>query len=81
MSVKVVCGNGGDYEYYQDHYYWTMWIKNNIVADKFDIKPGKEADQAIVYFDDNQLDLIFALKAPQYITYNEIKEYANNISR
>lgn len=73
MSVKVVCGNGGDYEYYRDHYYWTLWIKENIINDAFIIKAAVEADQAIIYFDDNQLDLIFALKAPQYITFNDIK--------
>jgi hypothetical protein len=70
MSVTIICGNGGDYEYVRDAFYWEMWIKKNMGPISFRITPHKEADKGIVTFEDDSFDIIFRLKVPPtYIDY------------
>lgn len=75
-SVVVYCGNGGDWEYERDRVQWNIWIANNIAGcwrvgfyttEGFKITPHREADKAIVEFDDPHNAVIFALKKPEYI--------------
>ena len=74
MSITIVCGNGGDFEYVRDVHYWQLWIKKHMGTISFQILPHKEADKGILIFEDNLFDTIFRLKAPQYINYRDIEE-------
>lgn len=69
MSVTIICGNGGDYEYARDAYLWELWIKKHMGSISFRITPHNEADKGIVTFEDDLLDIVFRLKKPQYIDY------------
>ena len=85
-SVTVYCGNGGDYEYERDRAWWEIWIAQNIpgcwrvsfyTTIGFKVTPHKEANKAIIEFDDPHNATIFALKAPQWIAPQWIDtEYA-----
>lgn len=78
-KVTVYCGNGGDFEYERDRAWWEIWIDRNIpdcwrvsfyTTVGFKITPHKEADKAIIEFDNPHNATLFALKAPQYIHLN-----------
>ena len=74
-KITVYCGNGGDYEYEVNRAWWEMWIAQNISGCRrinyatigFKITPHRDADKAIIEFDDQPNITLFALKAPQYI--------------
>lgn len=72
MSVTLICGNGGDYEYQRDAYYWDQWVRKNMGPITFRIIPHKDADKGILTFEDESLDIIFKLKAPQWISHKDI---------
>ena len=77
-SVVVYCGNGGHYEYERDRANWIVWIDRNISGCwriglqcvGFGITPHRDADKAIVEFDDPRNAVIFALKKPEYIHHD-----------
>lgn len=80
-SITVYCGNGGDWEYERDRVWWIIWIDKNIpgcwrigsgTEVGFKIIPHKDADKAIIEFDDPHHAVIFALKKPEYITAKHI---------
>ena len=80
-SVTVYCGNGGDWEYERDRVWWSIWIDRNIpecwkigssMTAGFKIIPHKDADKAIIEFDDPHNAVIFTLKKPEYIRYKHI---------
>ena len=75
-KITVYCGNGGDYEYECDCIRWNIWIAEHIPGCRrvgfyttrgFRITPHREADKAIIEFDNPHNATLFALKAPQYI--------------
>lgn len=75
-TVTVYCGNGGDYEFECDRARWAGWIAQHIpgcwrvgfyTTEGFKIITHKEADKAIIHFDDPHNAILFALKAPQYM--------------
>jgi len=77
-KVTVYCGNGGDYEYERDRAWWEIWISQNIPGCwrvdfnmrrtlGFKITPHRDADKAIIQFDNPRNATLFALKAPEYI--------------
>lgn len=80
-SVIVYCGNGGDWEYERDRVWWSIWIDMNIpecwkigysTTVGFKIIPHRDADKAIIEFDDPHNAVIFVLKKPEYIRYKHI---------
>jgi len=62
MSVVVYCGNGGDWEFERERYFWRKWIEKNVTPGPFVIKPHEEADKAIVTFEADKWDSFFVLK-------------------
>ena len=72
MSVDVICGNSGDWEYARDAYRWAMWIERNITDTKFEIRCHGDADKCTIYFEDDGFDIIFKLKAPRYISFGDV---------
>lgn len=75
-KVTVYCGNGGDYEFERDRVRWNIWIAEHIpecgrvgyyTTAGFKITPHRDADKAIIQFDNPRNATLFALKAPEYI--------------
>lgn len=65
---------GDDYGFECDRYFWRLWITQNITETGFDVQAhNTNAERAVVLFDDPQLELLFLLKAPQYIEVGMIK--------
>lgn len=57
-----------DYSFERDRYLWRMWIKQNITTTGFRVEAdADDAYKGNVIFDDERLDIIFRLKAPEYI--------------
>jgi len=76
MSVIVNCGNGGDWEWYNEKSMWEIWIEYNMPDTVFwtGYPDANSADKLCITFQFPEDDIIFRLKAPTYITYNMIKE-------
>lgn len=72
--LTVICGDGGDWEWMRDKYLWTIWIKQNVTLDGFDMVSDMlcRADEARVIFNDPLYEIIFKLKAPQWISYEDV---------
>jgi len=73
-DVVVECGNGGDFEYERDRYYWQKFIENHfphniIYKQDFIITPHTKGDLAIVRFIDPHDATIFRLIKPEWISY------------
>ena len=72
--LTVMCGNGGDYEWERDKFFWKTWIQQNMTITGFDIGMHDTcaADQVCIIFDDPEFEIIFKLKAPQWISLRDI---------
>lgn len=58
-----------DYSFERDRYLWRMWIKQNITTTGFNVMShSDDAYKGTIIFDDERLDIIFRLKAPEHIT-------------
>lgn len=78
-EIVVYCGNGGDYEFERDRFYWRCWLTDH--GFNHNVVPHKEGDKAIIQlYNANEHDvLMFNLKAPNkfnddipYITRKDI---------
>ena len=73
MDVIVKCGNGGDWEWYNEQELWKTWIAQNIPGAKF--KTGCEgyckADELLIRFENPHHATMFNLKRPFYISYED----------
>lgn len=66
----------GDYEAMRDRYFWTIWIKHNVTATDYWLHFDKlDAEQILLEFKDPAYEIIFKLKAPHYITYDNVADY------
>ena len=76
INVVKQCGNGGDWEWLRDQHYWIMWITANI-TDHFStgVDYTTPADKLVIRFSNDHDATAFMLIAPNYITYNDVKEY------
>ena len=74
MDVIVKCGNGGDWEWYNDQSIWDMWIIKNVTKTGFSTgTDGCRADQLCIRFENPHHATIFCLKRPFYVTWKDIK--------
>lgn len=65
----IVNAGPDDWAFERDRYYWRMWIKYNITPTGFEVNAhATDSFKAIVTFKEPQCELMFALKAPEYIT-------------
>jgi len=73
MEVIVSCGNGGDWEWYNDQYLWQLWIEQNITTE-FNTGSGihVKADELAVRFKNPSHATIFTLKRPMWITHHDV---------
>ena len=80
-STTVYCGlNCGDFEFERDRHYWRMFICQRIkgcfylgnVESGFNIIAHKDADKAIISFDELKNITIFNLIRPTYINLKDI---------
>ena len=73
--ITLYCAPG-DYESMRDKYFWTIWIKYNITTTDYWLHFSRTAaDEILLKFSDPGYEIIFKLKAPQYITYEHVAGY------
>lgn len=69
MTVEIeVWAGPDDFAFERDRYLWKMWVKQNITRSGYSVIAHKDdAYKAIIVFDDPKWEMIFKLKAPEYI--------------
>lgn len=81
MALKIYCPPG-DYEAMRDRHFWSLWIKHNITPTGYWLHFSmKNAEELLLIFRDPAHEIIFKLKAPQYITFELVEKIIeiNNI--
>lgn len=75
--VSVYCGSD-DWEFERDRHWWRVWITNEVTNTPFVIIPDEvDASKAFVIFEAGRYDTLFALRKPEYITYELIRGYVD----
>lgn len=74
MAIYVTCGNGGDWEWCRDKFLWETWIEQNMGKNIFSMGNDElcTADQICIVFEDPGYEVIFKLKAPHWISPEDI---------
>lgn len=64
-DVTVYCGNGGDWEWFNERAIISDWLQKNVTK-SFDIRPHKQGDKSIIRFNEDADAVKFFLLYSNY---------------